>query len=63
MGHDPLRDEGHALAQAMARAQVALTHQHYPSAIHACIHFTAVSAVGAQVIDDLAQWLGEQLRA
>lgn len=57
MGHDPLRDEGHALALKLGGAGVALTHKHYPSAIHACIHFTAVSQVGQQVMNDLAQWL------
>ena len=57
MGHDPLRDEGHALALRMASAGVAVDHQHYPSAIHACIHFTAVSPIGLQVMTDLAQWL------
>lgn len=57
MGHDPLRDEGHALAQRIANAGVAVAHQHYPSAIHACIHFTAVSPVGLKVMTDLAQWL------
>ena len=57
MGHDPLRDEGHALALRIASAGVAGAHRHYPSAIHACIHFTAVSPVGLAVMTDLAQWL------
>lgn len=57
MGHDPLRDEGHALAQRIDSAGVEVTHRHYPSAIHACIHFTAVSPVGLRVMTDLAQWL------
>lgn len=57
MGHDPLRDEGHALARRMDSAGVEVTHHHYPSAIHACIHFTAVSPVGQRVMTDLAQWL------
>lgn len=57
MGFDPLRDEGHALALQVAAAGVAVMHQHYPSAIHACIHCTAVSPVGLQVLTDLAQWL------
>jgi acetyl esterase len=57
MGHDPLRDEGHALAQRIEQAGVATEHRHYPGAIHACIHFTAVSPVGGQVLSDLAQWL------
>ncbi len=60
MGHDPLRDEGHALVQRMDSAGVEVTHRHYPSAIHACIHFTAVSLLGLQVMTDLAQWLREQ---
>jgi acetyl esterase len=61
MGHDPLRDEGHALAQRIAQAGVATEHRHYPGAIHACIHFTAVSPVGGQVMADLAAWLRAQL--
>ncbi|QTN27111.1 alpha/beta hydrolase [Rhodoferax sp. AJA081-3] len=61
MGHDPLRDEGHVLAQRIANAGVAVAHQHYPSAIHACIHFTAVSPVGLTVMTDLAQWLRQSV--
>ena len=61
MGHDPLRDEGHALALRMAGAGVPVAHRHYPSAIHACIHFTAVSPVGLAVMTDLAQWLRENV--
>jgi acetyl esterase len=57
MGHDPLRDEGHALAVKLDQAGVAVTHRHYPQAIHACIHFTAVSSVGLDVMNDLGQWL------
>ena len=57
MGHDPLRDEGHVLAQRMAAAGVGVAHRHYPEGIHACIHFTAVSPVGSRVMMDLAQWL------
>jgi len=57
MGHDPLRDEGHVLAQRMAAAGVGVAHRHYTEAIHACIHFTAVSPVGLRVMTDLAQWL------
>jgi acetyl esterase len=40
---------------------VAVAHQHYPSAIHACIHFTAVSPVGLKVMTDLSQWLRENV--
>jgi acetyl esterase len=61
MGHDPLRDEGHALAQRIEQSGVPTEHHHYPSAIHACIHFTAVSPVGAQVVSDLGDWLRGRL--
>lgn len=61
MGHDPLRDEGHALARHLSAADVAVTHRHYAEAIHACIHFTAVSPVGLEVMTDLALWLREQV--
>ncbi|MDO9033310.1 MAG: alpha/beta hydrolase [Hydrogenophaga sp.] len=63
MGHDPLRDEGHALAQRIQQAGVATEHRHYPDAIHACIHFTAVSPLGGQVLSDLAQWLRDRVDA
>jgi len=63
MGHDPLRDEGHALAQRIEQAGVATEHRHYPDGIHACIHFTAVSPLGGQVLSDLAQWLRGQVDA
>jgi len=63
MGHDPLRDEGHALAQRIQQAGVATEHRHYPDGIHACIHFTAVSPLGGQVLSDLAQWLRGQVDA
>ena len=61
MGHDPLRDEGHALALRLTQEGVACTHRNYPGAIHACIHFTAVSPVGGQVMEDLAEWLRGRL--
>jgi acetyl esterase len=61
MGHDPLRDEGHALAQRIEQAGVTTEHRHYPGAIHACIHFTAVSPLGGQVLSDLAQWLRSRM--
>lgn len=61
MGHDPLRDEGHELALRIALAGVPTAHRHYPDAIHACIHFTAVSALGIRVMADLAAWLRSQL--
>ena len=61
MGHDPLRDEGHALALRAEAAGVAVTHHHYPGAIHACIHFGAVSPIGAQVLADLSRWLRSQI--
>jgi acetyl esterase len=57
MGHDPLRDEGHALALRMEQAAVPTTHRHYPQAIHACIHFTALSPVGGQLVEEMADWL------
>ncbi|TXT41126.1 MAG: alpha/beta hydrolase fold-3 protein [Comamonadaceae bacterium] len=59
MGHDPLRDEGHALALKLSQAGVPVIHRHYAQAIHACIHFTAVSPVGLEVMTDLGQWLSK----
>ena len=57
LGHDPLRDEGIALAGAIARAGVDVEHVHEPSGVHACIHFTALSPVGERLMAGLAQWL------
>lgn len=57
LGHDPLRDEGIALARAIARAGVAVEHVHEPSGVHACLHFTALSPVGGRLMAGLAQWL------
>jgi acetyl esterase len=57
LGHDPLRDEGCSLARRMAGEGVPVTHRHYPSAIHCCIHFTAVSPIGRQLTVELAHWL------
>ena len=57
LGHDPLRDEGIALARVLAEAGVATTHVHEPSGVHACIHFTALSPVGGRLMTGLAQWL------
>ncbi|TWO69689.1 alpha/beta hydrolase [Caenimonas sedimenti] len=57
MGHDPLRDEGHALARRLDSAGVPVTHRHDPGGIHACIHFTAVSPIGHQLVVALAHWL------
>jgi acetyl esterase len=61
LGHDPLRDEGDELARRMQQAGIAVTHRHYPGAIHACIHFTAISPVGGQLMEELAQWLRGQV--
>lgn len=61
MGHDPLRDEGHKLALRIAQSGVDCTHRDYAAAIHACIHFTAVSPLGRQVMLDLAEWLRARL--
>jgi hypothetical protein len=61
MGHDPLRDEGHALALRIAQSGVDCTHKDYAGALHGCIHFTAVSPLGGQVMQDLAEWLHGRL--
>lgn len=60
LGHDPLCDEGVALGSRLRQAGVPVRHQHYPGAIHACLHFTRLSPTGWQLMADLAQWLREQ---
>lgn len=57
LGHDPLCDEGLALAARLRDAAVPVQHHHYPGAIHACLHFTRLSPSGWQLMADLAQWL------
>jgi acetyl esterase len=57
LGHDPLRDEGRALAVAIGAAGVPTTHAHEPSGVHACIHFGALSPVGGRLLGGLAEWL------
>ena len=57
VGHDPLRDEGLMLAQALREAGVPLTAVHEPSGVHGCIHFAALSTVGPRLVASLAQWL------
>ncbi len=61
VGHDPLRDEGLMLAQALRQAGVPLTAVHEPSGVHACIHFAALSPVGPRLLAALAGWLRERV--
>ena len=46
--------------QHLRQAGVPVRHQHYPGAIHACLHFTRLSPTGWQLMADLAQWLRER---
>jgi acetyl esterase len=59
LGHDPLRDEGVALARTLAAQGVAVTHRHEPAGVHCCLQFTAVSPAGARLLSDLGSWLRE----
>lgn len=57
LGHDPLRDDGFALVQALAAAGVAVHHHHEPAGVHGCLTMPWVSQVGPQLLAGLADWL------
>lgn len=61
-GHDPLRDEGDAYAEAMAAAGVPVRHLRYDSLIHGFFGLGPFSAGCAQAIEEVCLATGELLR-
>ncbi len=60
LGHDPLRDDGLALVQALGAAGVTVRHVHEPAGVHGCLTMPAVvSQVGPRLLASLAGWLRE----
>jgi acetyl esterase len=60
LGHDPLRDDGLALVQALGAAGVTVRHVHEPAGVHGCLTMPAVvSQVGPRLLVSLAGWLRE----
>ena len=51
---DPLRDEGHEYAAALAAAGVAVTEQRYPTMIHGFISMAAITTVTNEALDEAA---------
>lgn len=57
LGHDPLRDDGLALVQALTEAGVPVQHRHEPAGVHGCLTTPWVSQVGPRLLESLAGWL------
>ncbi|MFB6270558.1 MAG: alpha/beta hydrolase [Halobacterium sp.] len=53
-GHDPLRDEGRAYADALAADGTPVDHRHYPSMAHGFISLTGDVAVADDALDGVA---------
>ena len=60
-GHDPLRDEGRAFAEALDAAGVRATHIDYPGTIHGCINMAGVLDAGRAMLADAGAALKEAL--
>ncbi len=59
--YDPLRDEGHALAEKLHQAGVDTTCRPGPGLIHGFANMTGFVPAAAQIMDDAAVWLKEKL--
>lgn len=56
-GHDPLRDEGAAYADALADADTPVDHLHYPSMAHGFLSLTDDVSRADEAMDDVAERL------
>jgi acetyl esterase len=61
-GHDPLRDEGRALAGRLREAGVDVAHFHYPGLVHGFLSLDDVSAAAAGAGLELFERYGHLLR-
>lgn len=62
-GFDPLRDVGHRYAQRLAEAGNDLTYVHHPDLTHGFIQFAEHSVRCREATEELADLIGERLRA
>lgn len=59
--YDPLRDEGHALAEKLQDQGVDTTYRPGPGLIHGFANMTGFVPAAAQIMDDAAAWLKKKL--
>ena len=59
--YDPLRDEGHALAEKLQDQGVDTTYRPGPGLIHGFANMTGFVPAAAQIMDDAAAWLKQKL--
>lgn len=60
-GHDPLRDEGAALARRLARAGSDVTYRHYPGLVHGFVALDQVSPAAAEAGREIFELFGALL--
>ena len=59
--YDPLRDEGHALAEKLQDQGVDTTYRPGPGLIHGFANMTGFVPAAARIMDDAAAWLKQKL--
>jgi acetyl esterase len=62
-GFDPLRDEGHAYAEALRRAGVDVVYREFPGQIHAFVSLTKAIPQGLTCTLEIAEYLRKRLTA
>jgi acetyl esterase len=60
-GFDPLRDEGHAYAEALQAAKVDVVYHEYPGQIHAFVSLTKAIPQGLACTEEIAGFLRQRL--
>jgi acetyl esterase/lipase len=61
-GFDPLRDEGHAYAEKLRKADVDVVYREYPGQIHAFVSLTKAIPQGMACTLEIAEYLRQRLR-
>lgn len=61
-GHDPLRDEGSALARQLMQVGSSVTHLHYPRLVHGFLGLDQVSPAAAEASREIIERFGSLLR-